>query len=100
MAFAGVICFAAGYAGLFPTMLAMVVDKAPPAERGQAMGSFNMFFDIGAPLGGFLTGRLVDLSGYGAGFGAMAGIALVGVIVLVAGVADRRTARRRVATPA
>lgn len=89
-AFAGVVFFAAGYAGLFPTMLAMVVDRAPASERGQAMGSFNMFFDIGAPLGGFVTGRLVDVSGYGAGFGTMAVVALLGAVVLITGVSDRR----------
>lgn len=89
-AFVGVIVFAAGFAGLYPTMLAMVVDKAPASERGQAMGSFNMFFDIGAPLGGFLTGRLVDVSGYGAGFGVMAGIAATGSLLLMTNVIDRR----------
>lgn len=85
-AFVGVVLFAAGYAGIFPTLLAMVVDRAPAAERGQAMGSFNMYFDIGAPLGGFLTGKLVDLGGYGAGFGAMAAVAAVGALLLLGGV--------------
>jgi len=99
MAFVGVMLFAAGYAGLFPTMLAMVVDKAPPAERGQAMGSFNMFFDVGAPLGGFATGRLVDVSGYGAGFGTMAGIGAVGALLLIFRVTDNGLPfRRRPAT--
>lgn len=82
-AFVGVVLFAAGYAGIFPTLLAMVVDRAPAAERGQAMGSFNMYFDIGAPIGGFVTGRLIDWSGYGAGFGTMAVIALLGAALLV-----------------
>lgn len=91
-AFVAVILFAAGYAGLYPTMLAMVVDDAPANERGQAMGSFNMFFDIGAPLGGFLTGRLVDVSGYRAGFGAMAGIATIGSLLLISNVIGRRHA--------
>lgn len=89
MAFVGVVCFAAGYAGLFPTLLATVVDRAPVRERGQAMGSFNMFFDVGAPLGGFVTGRLVDAAGYGAGFGTMAAIAAAGSVLLVTGMADR-----------
>jgi len=84
-AFAGVILFAAGYAGIFPTLLAYVVDRAPEAERGQAMGSFNMFFDIGAPLGGFVAGRLIDWGGYGTGFGAMAAVAFLGVVFLAAG---------------
>lgn len=85
-AFVGVTLFAAGYAGIFPTLLAMVADRAAPAERGQAMGSFNMFFDIGAPIGGFVTGRLIDWSGYGAGFGTMAVVAAVGAALLAGGV--------------
>lgn len=91
-AFVGVVLFAAGYAGIFPTLLAMVVDRAPDAERGQAMGSFNQYFDIGAPIGGFVTGRLVDWAGYGAGFGAMAGVALLGAVLLAGGIigADSR----------
>ena len=89
-AFVGVVFFAAGYAGIFPTLLAMVVDRAPEAERGQAMGSFNMFFDIGAPIGGFVTGRLIDLSGYGLGFGTMSGIAVLGAVLLVSGVAGEK----------
>lgn len=83
-AFVAVVIFGGGFAGIFPTLLAMVVDRAPPTERGQAMGSFNLFFDIGAPLGGYLTGALIDWSGYGAGFGAMAAIALVGAVLMFA----------------
>lgn len=96
-AFAGVILFAAGYAGIFPTLLAMVVDRAPEAERGQAMGSFNMYFDIGAPVGGFVAGRLIDHGGYRLGFGAMAAVALVGVLLLVGGAipSDRPVAATR-----
>lgn len=83
-AFVAVVVFGGGFAGVFPTLLAMVVDHAPPTERGQAMGSFNLFFDIGAPLGGYVTGALIDWSGYGAGFGAMAAVALVGAILMFA----------------
>lgn len=83
-AFVAVVVFGGGFAGIFPTLLAMVVDHAPPSERGQAMGSFNLFFDIGAPLGGYLTGALIDWSGYGAGFGAMAVVALAGGLLMLA----------------
>ncbi|MEZ5236169.1 MAG: MFS transporter [Acidimicrobiales bacterium] len=98
-AFVGVVLFAAGYAGIFPTLLAMVVDRAPEAERGQAMGSFNQYFDIGAPIGGFVTGRLVDWAGYGAGFGTMAAVAFTGAALLAGGIigAEGRAPRRAVA---
>ena len=93
-AFVGVVIFGAGFAGIFPTLLAMVVDEAPPAERGQAMGSFSLFFDIGAPMGGYLTGALIDWSGYGAGYGTMAAVAAVGALILLSGFGTR--SRRRV----
>ncbi len=97
-AFLGVILFAAGYAGIFPTLLAMVVDRAPESERGQAMGSFNLYFDIGAPVGGYLAGRLIDHGGYRLGFGSMAAVALVGVLLLIGGAVPSDRPERRAAS--
>ena len=60
-------------------------------EQGQgAEGMTHMrqgpdaFDDIGAALGGYLTGALIDWSGYGAGFGAMAVVALAGGLLMLA----------------
>ncbi len=87
----GLVVFGAGFSGLFPALLALVVDRAPPAERGTAMSSFNVFFDVGAPIGGYGTGQLVDWGGFGLGFGVMAGLAAFGGVLLV------RLSRRTVA---
>lgn len=77
------IVFGAGFSGLFPALLALVVDRAPPAERGVAMSSFNVFFDVGAPIGGYGMGQLVDWGGFSLGFGVMSGLAAVGGLLLL-----------------
>ena len=74
----GLVFFGAGFSGLFPVLFAIVVDRAPDTERGAAMGSFNVFFDIGAPIGGYGVGQLIDWGGFTLGFGAMAALALLG----------------------
>lgn len=81
-AYLGVVLFGGGFSGLFPVLFAAVVDRAPDGERGAAMGSFNVFFDIGSPIGGYGVGQLIDWGGFGLGFGAMAGLAVVGGLLM------------------
>lgn len=76
--------FGVGYSGGFPALLTMVVDRAPDRERGVAMASFNVYFDIGAPLGGYGVGQLIDWGGFGLGFGFSALAAGVGLLFLPA----------------
>jgi MFS family permease len=82
-AVAGLVLFGVGFSGLFPVLFAVVVDRAPDNERATAMSSFNVFFDVGAPLGGYGTGLLIDQGGFGLGFGATAALAAVGGVLLV-----------------
>jgi len=89
-AFVGVVLFGAGYAGAFPTLLAMVVDRAPEAERGQAMSSFTLFFDLGSPLGGLVVGRLIDVGGFGLGYAVAGTVSACGGIAMLAHAARRR----------
>ncbi len=39
--------FSVSYGMLYPTLSALVIDKAGPDERGKAMGAFNACFSIG-----------------------------------------------------
>lgn len=79
----GLIVFGIGFSGAFPALFARVVDDAPEHERGAAMSSFNVYYDLGAPLGGYGVGVLVDHGGFGLGFGATAVLAAVGWVLLV-----------------
>ena len=81
-AYVGVVLFGGGFSGLFPVLFAAVVDRAPDAERGAAMGSFNVFFDLGSPIGGYGVGQLIDWGGFGLGFGTMAALAAVGGLIM------------------
>ena len=83
-AYLGLVLFGAGFSGLFPVLFTIVVDRAPEAERGAAMSSFNVFYDIGAPLGGYGVGALIDAGGFEAGFGATALLSVAGGIALAA----------------
>jgi MFS family permease len=76
--------FGVGYSGGFPALLTIVVDRAAERERGVAMASFNVFFDIGAPLGGYGVGQLIDWGGYRLGFGLSAVAAAVSLVFLPA----------------
>jgi MFS family permease len=77
------VLFGVGFAGLFPVLFTMVVDRAPEDERGAAMSSFNVFFDIGAPLGGYGVGALIDAGGFELGFGFTAALGAAGGAALV-----------------
>jgi hypothetical protein len=48
------------------------------------MSSFNVFYDIGGPIGGYGVGELIDRGGFGWGFGSVAALAGVGLVVLLA----------------
>jgi MFS family permease len=76
--------FGVGYSGGFPALLTMVVDRAPEQERGVAMASFNVYFDIGAPLGGYGVGQLIDWGGFRLGFGFSALAAAASLLFLPA----------------
>lgn len=57
--FAGVVFFALGMALNFPALLALVVNRAGESERGFAVASFSVFFDVGFGAGGPLVGAVV-----------------------------------------
>ena len=78
----GLVLFGVGFSGAFPALFAIVVDEAPEQERGTAMSSFNLYYDIGAPIGGYGVGELVDRAGFGVGFGALAALSAVGLVLL------------------
>lgn len=52
--------FAMGHTGL----LALVVDRADPRERGAAMAMFALTWDVGAALGSVALGGVLDLTNF------------------------------------
>ncbi|MGH7418294.1 MAG: MFS transporter [Candidatus Rokuibacteriota bacterium] len=74
----------------YPTLLALLVDRTPEAERGSAIGTLSGSFDLGSVVGSMLAGVTVERISYAAGFHVAAGGALLGLVLFV--IAERRLA--------
>jgi MFS family permease len=74
---AGAVLLGAGVAMFYPTLVALLVDRTPEAERGSAIGTLSGSFDLGSVVGSLLVGLTVDRVSFAAGFPvAAAGVAL------------------------
>ncbi|HET8576299.1 MAG TPA: MFS transporter [Methylomirabilota bacterium] len=65
---AAAVLLGAAVAVLYPTLLALLVDRTPEAERGSAIGTLAASFDLGVVVGSLLVGLTVDRASYAAGF--------------------------------
>ena len=77
---------------LYPTLVALVVDRTPAVERGRAIGTLSGAWDVGVAIGSPLIAWLVQTQGYAAGFLASAATTAAGLVTLLL------TERRRAAT--
>jgi MFS family permease len=89
---AAAVLLGGGYSMLYPTLVALVVDRAPAAERGLAIGTLSGAWDVGVFIGSPLIARLVEVRGYSAGFLASAVAAGLGLAAFL--VTERRARRR------
>ena len=78
----GAIALATGGAILYPTLVALVVDRADPSERGLAIGTLSGAWDLGVVIGSALVGVVADGISYGAGFLCGAAGTALGVVAL------------------
>ena len=79
VAIAGALC-GAGHGFIFPILTALLVDRAPDADRGSAMSFFTALFDVGMLIGGPILGAIIDSAGWGPMYlvaGASLGVATV-----------------------
>jgi len=84
---AGGLC-GLGHGFAFPILIAFVVGRARPMERGAAMSIFTALFDGGVLIGGPLFGGLIQLAGYGVMFSSAGAMLAAGVVIFA--VWDRR----------
>lgn len=73
---------ALGMSLLFPALLSAAVAGVPPQERGQAIGTFSLSFDLANGLGPVVLGGVVALSSYRGAFAVAAACAFVGLGVV------------------
>jgi MFS family permease len=81
---AGAVLLGTGNSMLYPTFVALVVDRAPAAERGLAIGTLSGAWDVGVFIGAPLVAWLVQARGYSAGFLASALAVVLGLAVFLA----------------
>ena len=82
--YVGTALFGVGIALQYPALLALVVNRAQPHERAAAIGTFTTSFDVAQGASGAVLGLVAAAGGYRASFGAAAGFAVVGLVLLVA----------------
>jgi MFS family permease len=80
-----------GNSMLYPTLVALVVDRTPSLERGRAIGTLSGAWDVGVAIGAPLIALLVQRHGYPAGFLASAATTALGLVTLL--VTERRRGR-------
>jgi MFS family permease len=78
----GVAAFGAGFALVFPALMALTVDRVDDHERGEALGSFTSFMDVGNGGGAYLVGAIADRSGFAAAYGTPAVLCAAGAALL------------------
>jgi predicted MFS family arabinose efflux permease len=76
---------------LYPTLVALVVDRTPTVERGRAIGTLSGAWDVGLAIGSPLIAVLVQTRGFSAGFLASALAVVLGLLVFLA--TERHRAR-------
>ncbi|HKE17757.1 MAG TPA: MFS transporter [Kofleriaceae bacterium] len=81
VAVAGVLC-GLGHGFAFPILLALVVTRARPTERGAALAIYTALFDAGILAGGPLLGAVIAAAGYRAMFFTAAGLVATAAAVL------------------
>jgi MFS family permease len=60
----GGLVIGAGLSLLFPSLALLVINRAPDAQRGAALGAFTSFWDIGIAVGAPAAGLIASLTNY------------------------------------
>jgi MFS family permease len=89
---AGAVLLGSGNSMLYPTLVALVVDRTPVAERGRAIGTLSGAWDVGVFVGSPLIALLVERRGFAAGFLASALVTALGLATFLATERHRRRA--------
>ncbi|MFP8952316.1 MFS transporter [Natrialbaceae archaeon A-arb3/5] len=76
----------AGQGGVGGPLTALLADLTPEERVGRAMGTNNVFGDVGGGLGPLVSLPLVELVGFGAVYAISAIVPMIAGVVLVAGI--------------
>lgn len=84
---AAAVVIGVGMAFMYPSLMALTVNRVDDRERPAAISSFTMFFEIGTVGGGLVLGLAAQLFGKRASFGAAVVLCAFGLWLLRARVA-------------
>ena len=73
--------FSLGYGILYPTVSAMIIDRASDDQRGTAMGAFNMSFSVGINLFAFMLGVVARDHGFSKMYSVTGILMLAGCVI-------------------
>lgn len=79
----GTIVLAIGAAPIYPSILTLVMDATPDAERSSSVATFSLFFDVSQGLGLPVLGTVVAASNERWGFATGAGMVVSALLVLL-----------------
>ena len=77
----GRLLWGIAWSGIWVAGNGLILETAPPLQRGQWVGRYHFFFFLGAALGAMLGGLLTDRIGYHNGMIVAAGLQLAGALV-------------------
>ena len=90
---ASAVVIGVGMAFMYPSLMALTVNRVADSERPAAISSFTMFFEIGTVAGGLALGTVAELTTKRAAFAVCVLICAFGLWLLrhrVAPVAEAR----------
>ncbi len=79
--FAAIALLGIGFGAVFPALTALAVARAPDEQRGQVLGVFLSFNDLGNAIAGPAVGAIADAAGFRWGYGVPAIVAGCGLLV-------------------
>jgi MFS family permease len=94
---AGMVGFASSF--LYPSLMALTVNRADERERALAISSFTMFFEVGNISSGVGFGLVAELASKRAAFGSAVALCAIGTWLLVTRVVPLQRRARHAIQP-
>ncbi len=85
MMLAAAVLFGLGFAGAHTALLALTVDRAGSEQRGVAMSTFGLAWDMGSGVGALTFGLIAAFASYGLVFAMAGALPLAASMLFVAG---------------
>ncbi|MEZ5223738.1 MAG: MFS transporter [Ilumatobacteraceae bacterium] len=89
--FGGAALVAIGVSFLYPSLMAITINRVHPDKRLAAVSTLTLFFDVGSAVGGLTLGAVAQSTSKAAGFGVASLCSVAGLALLWLRVAERQS---------